>query len=121
MSKPRTRRLTFEPLEAKCSPTTLLLFCAPLDEPDQAVFESQFQCRSQEHAASDTQARRASAAVIPTARLLQFIAEQTQPAARDPSDVPRPSARQAAAADLMMRATDTELRSLIVDGADAWI
>ncbi len=107
MNPPRVRRLTFELLETKASPSALLLALAPLDEADQEQIES---------------ARALYAAPLinkveinPTnAALMKFIEENTRSSADVRSARPMPTAAEAAAADTMMMATDTDLRSMLI-------
>jgi len=102
MNPPRPRRLAFELLEPKTSPTSLLLALAPLGEPDPRFVASEVAMYAP-----------ATTAAGGNAELLQFIERHTHidPAGR--AEMPLPTREQAAAADKMMQATDTELRSML--------
>lgn len=104
MNPLRPRRLAFELLEPKASPSSLLLVMAPLDEPAQRLIES-------EHAlyAAPTAAIQDS-----NAALLRFIAENTRGNSSHGSGIPLPTPEQAATADKMMQCTDSDLRSVLI-------
>ena len=107
MSSTRTRRLAFELLEPKASPSALLLALAPLDETTQRAIEFE---RSA-YAATVSVGVTHSANVA----LLEYIDQHTQERPElGHLKVAIPTPAQAAEADKMMQATDTDLRCLLI-------
>jgi len=105
MKSPRVRQLAFELLEPKASPSAVLLAVAPLDEPQQAIFEAQ-------HAMYATSAVETGSDA--NVALLEFIERNTQGDVTEPLRLPLPTPQQAAVADHMMAATDADLRSMLI-------
>lgn len=103
MKPMRPRRLAFELLEPKASPSALLLALAPLDEAAQRLIESTSSLAAAPTATPDT-----------NAALLRFIAENTRSDPWRATMTPLPTPEQAAAADTMMQATDTDLRAMLI-------
>ncbi|HJN11954.1 MAG TPA: hypothetical protein QF564_24930 [Pirellulaceae bacterium] len=104
MNPPRLRRLAFELLEPKSSPSALLLALAPLDELDQRVIESD-------------RAMYATSTNVPndgSAALLKFIERNTRGDEKAGSTMSLPTREQVAATDKMMQTTDTDLRTTLI-------
>ena len=108
MNSPR-RRLTFELLEPKASPSAILLALAPLDEPEQRMIESE-RAMYATTAASTASTTSNDANVA----LLWFIERNTRGIEAAGSAMRLPTSEQAMAADKMMQATDTDLRSMLI-------
>ncbi len=108
MTTNRKRRLAFELLETKASPSALLLALAPLDESDQRWLEAE---RAM-FAAPTTDAARPTHDA--NTGLLEFIDQNTRRPSDSPPPWPAPTAAQATAADNMMTVTDSDLRSLLI-------
>ncbi len=104
MNPPRARRLAFELLEPKASPSALLLALAPLDESDQRVIESDRAI----YATTTNAANDANAA------LLKFIERNTRSHEGAGAEMSLPTRERAAATDKMMQATDTDLRTTLI-------
>ncbi len=103
MKSPRLRRLAFELLEPKSSPSALLLALAPLDEPDHRAIESARTMYSSTHAVHEA-----------NAGLLKFIERNTQSHKGAPVTMALPTQEETSATDKMMQATDTDLRTTLI-------
>jgi len=103
MKPPRLRRLAFELLEPKSSPSALLLALAPLGEPDQRDIE----CDRTMYASSTRAVQEANVA------LLKFIEQNTRSHGAAGAAMSMPTREEATAADKMMAATDTDLRTTL--------
>jgi hypothetical protein len=103
MKSPRLRRLAFELLEPKSSPSALLLALAPLEEPDQRAIESDRTMYASTHAVHEA-----------NAALLKFIEWNTQEGPKPAATIALPTREETSATDKMIQATDTDLRTTLI-------
>ena len=112
MKPARVRRLTFEILESKASPSAVLLALAPLEELDQGVIEIE-RALYTAHTSTAPAASISATGIVNTA-LLQFIEHNTRRTTEDLASPGVPAAARAALADTMMQATDADLRAMLI-------
>lgn len=105
----RPRRLAFEQLEDKLSPSSFLIVMASIPESDQAELEQWLVERAD---ASDPAPCGAEGQ-----RLLQFVEEHTRDAGDLVRSMATPSEEQCRAADDWLRLESSELRELVATNA----
>ena len=121
MKRATKRKLAFELLENKCTPSTVLLAFAPLDD----SFHSQFEQARQSVAFGNASGAFGNVSgmkldvasnwqfQISSTNLLQFVHDNTNGSATTASMV-RPDPEQCRAADAMMKLGDHDLRALVI-------
>ena len=110
----RKRILAFERLEAKSTPTSLLLALAPLDETFHVTVEQMRDDEVPGHQCLDVDTSANWQFQISTHQLLCFVEENTSCRVEDVSPVARPSAEQCQRVDEMMKLDDVDTRVLIL-------
>jgi hypothetical protein len=110
----KNRILTFERLDAKATPSSLLLALAPLDEPFHQAVE-----RERENAAGDL-AELAVATTgswhfaVSTSDLLRFVENNSSRRVADTRQVVLPTPDECRRADEMMKLGDHDTRAVII-------
>ena len=102
------RKLSFEQLESKRSPTSLLLAMAPAAEESQRAFEeAAAECLVASEAADHWRFHH------DTEKLLTFVEQETRPTPEDQPH-PRPTEEACQMSDEMMKLDHPDLRCLVV-------
>lgn len=110
----RKRVLTFERLERKATPTSLLLVLAPMHDGAHVALEDSLHASSASDSlpAIDTSTNWHFS--VSTAELLHFVATNSQPTRDDSVFTPYPTTEHCRCADEMMRLGDSDMRSLVI-------
>lgn len=113
----RKRTLSFEQLETKCAPSTLLLVMAPMDDAFHVAIEN---ASADSSSSSNTEivcapvdASASWQFQFSTNDLLRFVHENTSSSAPS-TTTSAPTAEQCRGADEMMKLGDQDLRALVI-------
>jgi hypothetical protein len=108
----RLRSLTFERLETKATPSSLLLALAPLDESIHVSIEQIRECATAGWPGMDTSGNWQFEFL--TGDVLRFVERNTRHQDRDSASIACPTAEQCERIDETMKLGDGDVRALII-------
>ena len=111
----RKRTLSFEQLESKCAPSTLLLVLAPMEDSIHvAVEQSRADLGSAQIICAEVNTSASWQFQFSTSDLLRFVDDNTSCTASPNVAAAVPTAEQCRGADEMMKLGDQDLRALVI-------